>query len=225
VTICKNCGTIVDCPNCSINITYHQKINRLICHHCGYNNSLPKKCSKCGAEDSFLLSGVGVEKIQEEIKSKFPTARIALMTSDEIKDLDIAKKIINQIMNDEIDIIIGTQMIAKGYHFPKLSLVGIIDGDASFYNNSLRTSERSYQLLTQIIGRAGREKYSGQVLIQSYNVKNPIFEYIIKQDRDKFLNQRLLREKCLIYHPLVKWLKLLLMILILKLLLKLSEKF
>jgi primosomal protein N' (replication factor Y) len=204
VTICKNCGAIVDCPNCSINITYHQKINRLICHHCGYNNSLPKKCSKCGAEDSFLLSGVGVEKIQEEIKSKFPTARIALMTSDEIKDLDIAKKIINQIMNDEIDIIIGTQMIAKGYHFPKLSLVGIIDGDASFYNNSLRTSERSYQLLTQIIGRAGREKYSGQVLIQSYNVKNPIFEYIIKQDRDKFLNQEIAQRKMLNLPPFGK---------------------
>lgn len=204
ITICKNCGEIADCPNCSINITYHQKINRLICHHCGYNDSLPKKCSKCGAEDSFLLSGVGVEKIQEEINNKFPNARIALMTSDEIKDLDIAKKIIDQIMNDQIDIIIGTQMIAKGYHFPKLSLVGVIDGDASFYNNSLRTSERSYQLLTQIIGRAGREKYSGQVLIQSYNIKNPIFEYIIKQDRDKFLNQEIAQRKILNLPPFGK---------------------
>jgi len=204
VTICKKCGDIINCPNCSINITYHQKINKLICHHCGHRDFIPKKCQKCGEKDSFLLSGIGIEKIKEEIQEKFPKARIALMTSDEIKDLDIANKIIDKILNDQIDIIIGTQMIAKGYHFPKLSLVGIIDGDASFYNNSLRTSEKSYQLLTQIIGRAGREKYQGQVLIQSFNPKNPIFEYIIKQDRNRFLEQEIAQRKLLNLPPFGK---------------------
>ena len=204
VTICKKCGDIINCPNCSTNATYHQKINKLICHYCGYNDFIPKKCQKCEEKNSFLLSGVGIEKIKEEIKEKFPKARIALMTSDEIKDLDIAKKIIDKILNDEIDIIIGTQMIAKGYHFPKLSLVGIVDADASFYNNSLRTSEKSYQLLTQIIGRAGREKYQGQVLMQSFNPKNPIFEYIINQDRNKFLDQELAQRKLLNLPPFGK---------------------
>jgi primosomal protein N' (replication factor Y) len=204
MTICKECGYVINCPNCSANITYHQKINKLICHHCGHQDFIPKECIKCDAKDSFFPTGVGVEKIQEEVKEKFPTAKIALMTSDEIKDLDIAKKIVDDIMAEKIDIIIGTQMIAKGYHFPKLSLVGIIDGDASFYNNSLKTSERSYQLLTQIIGRAGREKYSGNVLIQSYNVKNPIFEYIINQDRDRFLSQEIAQRQILNLPPFGK---------------------
>ncbi len=204
LTICKNCGHVVNCPNCSTNITYHQKISKLICHHCGHNDSIPKKCIKCGTKDSFFPTGVGVEKIEEEVIKKFPTARIAIMTSDEIKDLDIAKRVVDTIVDGKIDIIIGTQMIAKGYHFPKLALVGVVDGDASFYNNSLRTSEKSYQLLTQIIGRAGREKYSGQVLIQSYNVKNPIFDYIIKQDRDRFLYQELSQRKMLKLPPFGK---------------------
>lgn len=204
LTICKECGESVDCPNCSTKITYHKKINKLICHHCGHNQTIPKECPKCQAKDSFLPSGVGIERIQEEIQEKFPKAKIALMTSDEIKDLDIAKKIIDQILENKIDIIIGTQMIAKGYHFPKLSLVGIIDGDASFYNNSLRTSERSYQLLTQIIGRAGREKYRGKVIIQSYNPKNPIFEHIINQNRDQFLSEEIKQRKLLNLPPFGK---------------------
>ncbi|MDA0901945.1 MAG: primosomal protein N' [Proteobacteria bacterium] len=187
LTLCKACGYKVVCPNCSSYATYHYKNHRLICHHCGLQNSLPNDCPQCHETDSLITCGAGVEKVEEEVLQHFPQSRIALMTSDNVTNLQEAEELVNKILNHEIDVIIGTQIIAKGHHFPDLALVGIIDGDGSFQNANLRTAERSYQLLTQVIGRAGRDKYQGKVVLQSYNPQNVVFKNIINNDRDKFL--------------------------------------
>lgn len=187
LTLCKSCGHKINCPNCSTYSTYHQKSKRLICHQCGHSTKILAHCPCCQASDSLICCGAGVEKIQEEILQYFPNARTSIITSDSVTSVDMAEKIIKPILNNQIDIIIGTQMIAKGHHFPFLSLVGVIDGDSSFYNANLRTAERSYQLLTQVIGRAGREKYQGQVILQTYNPDNLIFQNIISGNRDQFL--------------------------------------
>jgi primosomal protein N' (replication factor Y) len=148
--------------------------------------------------------GVGVEKLQEQVLEYFPSARIGLMTSDNIKSNEDATKLIEQILDHKIDIIIGTQMIAKGHHFPSLALVGIVDGDGSFLSGNLRTLERSFQLLTQVIGRAGREHYQGRVVLQTYNPENSVFKSIIENKRDQFLESEIKNRKMMSFPPFSK---------------------
>ncbi len=188
LTLCKCCGFKINCIHCSSYVTYHQKINKLTCHHCGYEAKITQSCKNCNSENSFITLGAGVEKIAEEIKELFPDSKTSLMTSDTINNSNTANEVIKKIANNQIDIIIGTQIIAKGHHFPHLALVGIIDGDSSFNNANLRTAEKSFQLLTQVIGRAGREKHKAKIFLQSYNVDNLVFKYIATQNRDDFLN-------------------------------------
>jgi primosomal protein N' (replication factor Y) len=204
LTLCKKCGEKTSCKNCSSYLTYHQRINRLSCHHCGFSQRMNNICGHCQEKDSLINCGVGVEKLQEEVLSYFPQARIGLMTSDNIKNSADAEDLINKILAGEIDIIIGTQMIAKGHHFPSLALVGIIDGDGSFLGGNLRILERSFQLLTQVIGRAGRDKYRGEVILQSYNPGNPVFENIIKNQRDEFLEGEIKNRKIINLPPFSK---------------------
>jgi primosomal protein N' (replication factor Y) len=204
ITLCKECGTKISCKNCSSYLTFHQKINRLICHHCGDSQRLKNLCPECGKEDCLTSLGVGIERLQEEVLQYFPSARIGLMTSDNIKSNDDAGELIEQILDHKIDIIIGTQMIAKGHHFPSLALVGIIDGDGSFLSGNLRTLERSFQLLTQVIGRAGRERYSGQVVLQTYNPENSVFKSIIENKRDEFLESEIKNRKMMNFPPFSK---------------------
>jgi len=204
LTLCKNCGHKVGCPNCSSYVTMHQKLNKLICHHCGYNTKPSTQCNSCSGEDSLISCGAGVEKIKEEILHNFPNSRITIMTSDNITNLDEVENIMGKILNHEIDIIIGTQIIAKGHHFPSLSLVGIIDGDGSFYNANLRTLEKSYQLLTQVIGRAGRDKYHGKVILQTYNPENLVFQNIINSSRDQFLDMEIRNRESAEMPPFAK---------------------
>ena len=188
ITLCKSCGFKISCKNCSAYATYHQKINKLICHHCGHSAEFGVDCTNCSEENSLITLGAGVEKIADEAKKLFPNQKIGLMTSDTLNNIEETSQTIDQIINNEINIIIGTQIIAKGHHFPHLSLVGIIDGDGSFNNSNLRAAEKSFQLLTQIIGRAGREKHKAKIVLQSYNINNLVFKYITTQDRDSFLN-------------------------------------
>jgi primosomal protein N' (replication factor Y) len=204
LTLCKKCGQKVSCKNCSSYLTMHQKTNRLICHHCGTSNKANNICSNCGEKDCLVSCGVGVEKLQEEVLRYFPYARIGLMTSDNIKNNDDAENLIEQILESKIDIIIGTQMIAKGHHFPSLALVGIIDGDGSFNGGNLRTLERSFQLLTQVIGRAGREHFAGQVVLQTYNPENSVFKNIIENKRDEFLESEIDGRKAMNFPPFSK---------------------
>ncbi len=204
VTLCKNCGQKVNCPNCSSYMVSHKKSNKMSCHYCGENQKFSSDCKFCSSEDSLIDIGVGVEKIKEEVESFLPQARIALVTSDSVTNFDEAEELINKISNHEIDIIIGTQLIAKGYDFAGLTLVGVVDADSGFYASDLKSMERSYQLLKQVIGRAGRRKEQGRVFIQTYNPQNLIFEKIIKQDKAGFYNFEISNRKNLNMPPFSK---------------------
>jgi primosomal protein N' (replication factor Y) len=215
VTLCSACGQKVNCPNCSCYLVNHQKLQKLVCHYCGYYTKFSSNCSSCLSQDSLINIGAGVEKIAEEVEKLFPEIhaknRIALMTSDNISNFLEAKKLINQISNHEIDVIIGTQLISKGYDFANIDLIGIIDADSGFYNSDLRAIERSYQLLTQVIGRAGRKinqenlsVKNAKIFIQTYNPKNFVLEKIIKNQKEEFYQFEINNRKSLNMPPFTK---------------------
>ena len=186
VTLCKSCGKKYQCADCDFHLVLHKSKQKLVCHHCGHQEKLAHECKFCGEPDAIISVGVGVEKVEEEVRRTFPQARIALVTSDNVTSFDDVDKLVKQILNHEIDIIIGTQMIAKGHDFPDLTLVGIIDADSSLYSSELRALEKTYQILTQVIGRAGRRDIVGKIIIQTFNPENFIFEKIIKGDKKNF---------------------------------------
>ncbi len=187
LTLCGNCGYRFQCPSCTSWLVEHKSSGNLLCHHCGHSQKLSKQCPECDKEDSLVACGPGVERIAEEVGKKFPTARIGVMTSDSTTSLGTVKDLVEKIENNEIDIIVGTQMIAKGYHFPNLTLVGIIDADIGLAGGDLRASERTYQLLHQVSGRAGREKDKGKVIVQSYIPDNMVIKAILSGQRKNFL--------------------------------------
>lgn len=180
VAICKSCGKKYECSNCDFNLVYHKHKKQLVCHHCGHHEKVENNCKFCQSPNSLVSLGFGVEKLEEEVKNFLPEARILVITSDSVTNFSDAEKIVSKISNNEVDIIIGTQMIAKGYDFAKLNLVGIVDADAMLYNSDLRALERSFQTLTQVMGRAGRRQEQGKIFIQTYNPKNFLLENIDK---------------------------------------------
>lgn len=188
VTLCKACGKKYECSDCDFHLVLHKSKKKLICHHCGHSEHQNDTCKFCQEKDSLIALGAGVEKVAEEVKALFPQARIALVTSDNVESFVDAQNVVEQIMKHEIDIIIGTQMIVKGYDFPELELVGIIDIDGMLYSSELRALEKTYQILTQVIGRAGRRQKAGKVIIQTYNPQNLMFEKIIKGEKKDFYN-------------------------------------
>lgn len=204
VTLCKACGEKVNCPDCSAYLVHHKHSHKAICHYCGHNEIFSHDCKTCGEKNSVINVGAGVEKIAEEVESLFPQARIALVTSDNIANFKDADKIVTQILNNEIDIIIGTQIIAKGYDFPNLTLVGVVDADSGFYSAELKSSEKSFQLLSQVIGRAGRKDYHGKIFIQTFNPQNFVFEKIIQNDKKGFLEFEIANRKSLNMPPFTK---------------------
>ncbi len=215
VTLCSACKQKVNCPNCSCYLVNHQKLQKLICHYCGFYTKFSPDCKNCSSENSLINIGAGVEKIAEEVEQLFPEIhaknRIALMTSDNISNFLDAKKLINQISNHEIDVIIGTQLISKGYDFANIDLVGIIDADSGFYNSELRAIERSYQLLTQVIGRAGRKinqenltVKNAKIFIQTYNPKNFVLEKIINNQKEEFYQFEINNRQSLNMPPFTK---------------------
>ena len=164
----------------------HKSKNQLICHHCGHHEKPTAECKFCGEKDSLIGLGAGVEKLAEEVKKTFPEARIALVTSDNVTSFSDVDKLVEKILGREIDVIIGTQMITKGHDFPDLTLVGIIDADGLLYSSELRALEKAYQILTQVIGRAGRRSEQGVVMIQTYNPENFLFDQLLKNDKKSF---------------------------------------
>ena len=188
VTMCAKCGTKYQCLNCDSHLVLHKNKNKLICHYCNHQENFTNICKSCGHEGSIISLGIGIEKIVEEVTQYFPQARIACATSDIITNFDQASNLVSNILNNEIDIIIGTQMIAKGYDFPNLTLVGIVDIDSMLYSSELKALERVYQILNQVIGRSGRRSEKGKVIIQSYNPKNMIFNFIGNDDHKAFYN-------------------------------------
>ena len=187
LTLCRTCGHRFECPRCTAWLIEHKKTNKLHCHHCGYDVRIPPQCPKCHDTDSLAACGPGVERIFEEVKEKFPEARTAILSSDTATTHEQLRAMLGDIREHKIDIIIGTQIIAKGHHFPKLTCVGVIDADLGLSGGDLRASERTFQLLHQVAGRAGRESDKGHVYLQSYNPQSRVMQSLASNSRDDFL--------------------------------------
>lgn len=188
LTLCQKCGHRIQCPQCSAWLVEHRFRKRLNCHHCGFSLPIPNKCPKCSEVDSLVACGPGVERISEEVAERFPEARTVLLSSDLVPGLTEMRQIISQIEAGEADIIIGTQIVAKGHHFPDLATVGIVDGDMGFASDAdPRAGERSFQLMHQVTGRAGRALERGRGFVQTHDPSHPVMQAIISGDRDAFV--------------------------------------
>ena len=185
ITQCKKCGWTSVCPECSVGMTYHKRIGKMLCHICGRTMQTPKSCPDCGGDIS--MRGVGLEKIEQEVNIRFPSARTALVSSDIISSRQSLERLVNRIEQGEIDIIIGTQILAKGHHFPNLTLVGVVDADMGLFGTDFRAAEHTFQQLFQVAGRAGRGEYAGRVLLQTYQPEHPVITSICAGDRDTFM--------------------------------------
>ena len=197
--VCNSCGNKVKCINCETWLVEHRLDNLLTCHHCGYSKHISNICEVCGNKDQMKSCGPGVERIEEEVQRLFPEAKSITLSSDTMKNQNLLTNAIEQIKNSEVDIIIGTQMVAKGHDFPKLKLVGIIDGDIGLSGGDLRASERSFQLLQQVAGRSGRHTAGtndkGLVYLQTFDTENPIIKAIAQNNRDDFFEKELISRK------------------------------
>ncbi|MBI1274748.1 primosomal protein N' [bacterium] len=190
LVLCRGCGHRLECPHCSAWLVMHAgKYPHIQCHHCGHKAPVPKTCPECQAEDKFAACGPGVERLEEEVARLWPMARMAAMTSDHIEHPEQAAKLIGELEEGKVDILIGTQMAAKGFHFPNLTLVGVVDGDMSLSGADPRAAERSFQLMHQVGGRAGREAKKGLVMIQTHQPEHPLFQALKAHDRDGFYQQ------------------------------------
>ena len=187
LTLCRHCGHRMNCPNCTAWLVEHRHAGRLQCHHCGYQARLPEACPSCGTAGSFAACGPGVERLAEETAALFPAVRIALLTSDTLGGPRSVALTIDRILRHEVDLLIGTQIVAKGHHFPMLTLVGVVDADLGLNGGDLRAAERTFQLLHQVAGRAGRAERAGQVLLQTFDPENPVIRALVADDRDGFI--------------------------------------
>ena len=198
--MCRNCGYTVKCKNCNINLTYHANTNKLKCHYCGYEEKLVTKCPSCGSEQ-IRYFGTGTQKLEYEINKLFPNASTIRMDIDTVSKKNSHEQVLEKFKNDNIDILIGTQMVVKGHHFPNVTLVGVIAADGSLNIDDFRANERTFQILTQVAGRAGRGEDKGRVIIQTYNPDNFSIECAKKQDYDLFYNTEISLRKQLKYPP------------------------
>ncbi len=191
--ICFSCGTLAGCPQCDARLTYHKRKNHLICHHCGYTMPQPKQCTKCGSEHLQTL-GQGTERIEETLQAHFPGVDIIRIDRDSTRRKDSMQKHLDKIHQGGKKILVGTQMLAKGHHFPGVSLVGILNADHGLLCPDFRAPERIGQLLLQVAGRAGRADIPGEVFVQTVQPTNPLFHLLFQQDYSRFL-QTLLQER------------------------------
>ncbi|MGL4226731.1 MAG: primosomal protein N' [Rickettsia sp.] len=189
--LCKACGHRFTCKFCSSWMVVHKATKKLECHHCGYQSKIFNSCSECLEDQALTICGPGIERIEEEVKALFPESKIAVISKDHAKNPEKIAQLLHQMENLEIDILIGTQIITKGYHFPNLTLVGVIDADLGSNNADLRASERTFQLLHQVGGRAGRGDSKGVVYLQSYYPDNIIFSYVKTGDEENFFANEL----------------------------------
>ena len=193
--LCRACGHRFECPYCSSWMVLHRSKHKLICHHCDYRIAEPKNCPACQAEDKLAACGPGVERLSEEVASFLPEARVAVMASDSMNNTRELTDTITAMSERRIDLLIGTQMIAKGHHFGDLAVVGVVDADLGLAGGDLRAAERTYQLLHQLSGRAGREQTKGRVWLQSFLPEHPVMKALITGDRDSFLHAELQARK------------------------------
>jgi len=194
--LCSNCGETRDCPNCSVALTFHRGAARLSCHLCGHTAAVPKKCPACG-EDALIYSGFGTEKVEANVSQIFPSAVVRRMDADSMTRKDAYRETLRNFRAGKIDILVGTQMIAKGLHFPNVTLVGIINADLALHLPDFRAGERTFQLLTQVAGRAGRGETAGEVFVQTYTPFSPSIQFARHHDFAGYFQQELeFRERC-----------------------------
>ena len=186
LTLCRACGHRLQCPNCDAWLVEHRFRRRLVCHHCSFAMPLPAECPKCHAADSFTACGPGVERLAEEVAMLFPDKRVLVLSSDLVESVERLRAELDDVAEGRFDIVIGTQLVAKGHHFPKLNLVGIVDADLGLGNGDPRAAERTFQLLHQVVGRAGREAGHGLGLLQTHQPEHPVMRALIAQDREAF---------------------------------------
>jgi primosomal protein N' (replication factor Y) len=197
--MCSDCGHVPACTNCSVSYTYHKSIGRLVCHYCGKSVRLPSECPECGSVN-ITTRGFGTEKIEEEIKLMFPSARVARMDQDTVRVRSAASEILGSFAAGDTDILIGTQMISKGLDFGRLTVVGILDADTMMYFPDFRAHERSFQLMEQVSGRAGRRTRRGKVIIQTADPANPVLRQVLKHDY-RAMSTAQLEERALFGYP------------------------
>lgn len=197
---CKSCKTVLTCPNCSISLTYHSVNNRLMCHYCGYSEPMRTVCPKCASE-TVRYSGFGTQKVEQELSMLFPHARILRVDADTMTYKNSHEQKFTEFSDGKYDIMIGTQMVAKGLNFPNVTLVGVVSVDQQLYNDDFRSMEKTFDLLTQVIGRSGRGEKSGRAVIQTVIPDNPIIRFAARQDYMSFYDNESAIRKGLIYPP------------------------
>ncbi len=197
---CKSCGHVITCPYCSISMTYHHANNRLMCHYCGYSVPFTTECPECGSKD-IRYSGFGTQKIEDELKNALPDARVLRMDADTTMSRFAHEEKLNAFARGEYDILLGTQMVAKGLDFENVTLVGVISADSQLFNDDFRSQERTFDLITQVVGRSGRGKYKGTAIIQTINPENEVIRLAASQDYDSFYKEEIEMRKMLIYPP------------------------
>ncbi len=186
LTLCRNCGYRFQCPNCTAWLVEHRLSRRLACHHCGHEVPVPEACPECATPDCLVACGPGVERIADEVAELLPDARVAVVTSDTLNGPEKISAFVEAAENRLIDVIVGTQLVTKGYHFPELTLVGVVDADLGLEGGDLRAGERTYQQIAQVAGRAGRGEKPGEVLIQTRHPTAPVIAALAAGDRDAF---------------------------------------
>ncbi|HEU5396859.1 MAG TPA: primosomal protein N', partial [Verrucomicrobiae bacterium] len=199
---CEKCGYVANCPNCSISLTYHRIEQKVACHICGFVDKVPAVCpnEKC-RNPAIRFSGTGTQRVEETLARLFPNARVKRMDSDAMKRKDDYRKTLGEFRAGRIDILVGTQMIAKGLHFPNVTLVGIIHADSALHQPDFRAGERTFQLLTQVAGRAGRGDVEGEVVVQAFTPFHPAIQYARRHDFVGFYEQEMEFREQLKYPP------------------------
>lgn len=197
---CPDCGYVATCPNCSISMTYHSANNRLMCHYCGHSVKVDNKCPECNNEHLKFM-GVGTQKAAEELQTLFPNAKILRLDADSTVSRDSYSTYLGDFAKGKYDILLGTQMVAKGLDFPNVTLVGVLNADSAMYSEDFRSFERIFSLLTQVVGRAGRGENEGRAIIQTVDPKSKVIELAKSQDYDSFYEQEILIRKLMTYPP------------------------
>jgi primosomal protein N' (replication factor Y) (superfamily II helicase) len=196
LTLCRACGFRFSCPNCDAWLVDHRFRKQLVCHHCGFTTPHPAACPKCQTQNSFVACGPGVERLEEEVRELFPDARSLVLSSDLVTSVERMREEFAEVAAGRFDIIIGTQLVAKGHHFPMLNLVGVVDADLGLSNGDPRAAERTFQLLHQVVGRAGRDAGASHGFLQTHQPEHPVMRALIAQDRDSFYSAEIeLRER------------------------------
>jgi primosomal protein N' (replication factor Y) (superfamily II helicase) len=198
--LCRSCGAGVQCENCSISLTYHKQRSRLECHYCGFSRRVPETCPKCKSEHVYFF-GAGAEQLEEKLRAKFPTAKVARLDRDSVRTKRAYQQVLGDFASGKIDVLVGTQMVAKGHDFQRVTLVGVVSADSQLSLPDFRAAERTFQLLTQVAGRAGRGDLPGEVLVETYYPEHYAIQLAARQDYLSFYEKEVQFRRLLHYPP------------------------